>query len=604
MVGHMTYSETREEITALVKERADIVQIIGECVDLKRSGVRYLGLCPFHGEKTPSFSVHSGQQFFHCFGCGESGDVFSFMMKYYNLDFQGALKELARRYQIDLPEKPVSPEEQRKKQLRQLIYRVNEKGAEIYRRYLTQAPEAAPARAYLQKRAISAEIQEKFGIGYAPAVEAAGWDFLGRQLGREEREAAVEAGLLVKKEGGGVYDRFRDRILFPIFESDGRIAGFGGRIVGEGQPKYMNSPESPVFNKSRLLLGLYQQQEAIRQRRRAVLVEGNFDMISLVANGCDNVVAPLGTALTKPQIRILKHLADTVILLFDGDAAGMKAAIRSVPLFLAEQMEGRVALLPSGHDPDTFIREKGVGALNALLDRSEPLAEFIFTQLVSEHGMTLTGKSRIIDELRPLVQAAESPLQRSVVIAHFGEKLGISAEQLAASLAGERAAGPPVAAPVVPKKASPLTPAQKRLAGFLVMCPLALPRLEEAGIREYLTGGIGEVLFLQIRSLLERGGDLQPEDLLTVLPDGAERDFVTEMLLKAPSLNQHNPEGDGLEGEIAELMEWLRLEQLKGLSGELLQQINAMQPDCDPAALEVLLQRKQKVDRELRGIID
>ncbi len=604
MVGHMAYSETREEISALVKERADIVQIIGECVDLKRSGVRYLGLCPFHGEKTPSFSVHSGQQFFHCFGCGESGDVFSFMMKYYNLDFQGALKELARRYQIDLPEKPVSPEEQRKKQLRQLIYRVNEKGAETYRRYLTQAPEAAPARAYLQKRAISAEIQEKFGIGYAPAVEAAGWDFLGRQLGREEREAAVEAGLLVKKEGGGVYDRFRDRILFPIFESDGRIAGFGGRIIGEGQPKYMNSPESPVFNKSRLLLGLYQQQEAIRQRRRAVLVEGNFDMISLVANGCDNVVAPLGTALTKPQIRILKHLADTVILLFDGDAAGMKAAIRSVPLFLAEQMEGRVALLPSGHDPDTFIREKGVGALNALLDRSEPLAEFIFTQLVSEHGMTLTGKSRIIDELRPLVQAAESPLQRSVVIAHFGEKLGISAEQLVASLAGERAAGPPVAAPVVPKKASPLTPAQKRLAGFLVMYPLALPRLEEAGIREYLTGGIGEVLFLQIRSLLERGGDLQPEDLLTVLPDGAERDFVTEMLLKAPSLNQHNPEGDGLEGEIAELMEWLRLEQLKGLSGELLQQINAMQRDCDPAALEVLLQRKQKVDRELRGIID
>ena len=191
MVEDMAYSETREEITALVKERADIVQIISECVDLKRSGVRYLGLCPFHGEKTPSFSVHSGQQFFHCFGCGESGDVFSFMMKYYQLDFQGALKELARRYQIDLPEKPVSPEEQRKKQLRQLIYRVNDKGVEIFRRYLSHAPEAAPARAYLQKRAISAEIQEKFGIGYAPSVDTAGWDFLGRQLGREEREAAV-----------------------------------------------------------------------------------------------------------------------------------------------------------------------------------------------------------------------------------------------------------------------------------------------------------------------------------------------------------------------------------------------------------------------------
>jgi DNA primase len=286
----MAYSETRDEITALVKERADIVQIISECIDLKRSGVRYLGLCPFHGEKTPSFSVHSGQQFFHCFGCGESGDVFSFMMKYYNLDFQGALKELARRYQIELPEKPVSQEEQKRKRLRQLIFQVNDKAAQIYRRCLLHAQEAATARAYLRNRAIPLEIQEKFGLGYAPAADKTGWDFLGRQLSGEERAAAIEAGLLVKKErGGGDYDRFRDRILFPIYEGDGRIAGFGGRIVGEGQPKYMNSPESPVFNKSKLLLGLFQQKEAIRQRRRVVLVEGNFDMISLVANGCDNV---------------------------------------------------------------------------------------------------------------------------------------------------------------------------------------------------------------------------------------------------------------------------------------------------------------------------
>jgi DNA primase len=600
----MAYTETRDEITALVKERADIVQIISECVDLKRSGVRYLGLCPFHGEKSPSFSVHSGQQFFHCFGCGESGDVFSFMMKYYNLDFQGALKELARRYQIELPEKPVSLEEQKRKHLRQLIYRVNDKVAQIYRDCLLHAQEAAPARAYLQKRAISSEIQEKFGLGYAPATNTAGWDFLGRQLSGEDRAAAVEAGLLVKKEQGRDYDRFRDRILFPIYESDGRIAGFGGRIVGEGQPKYMNSPESPVFNKSKLLLGFFQQKAAIRQRRRAVLVEGNFDMISLVANGCENVAAPLGTALTRAQIRSLKQVADTIILLFDGDAAGMKAAIRSVPLCLAEQIEGRVALLPSGHDPDTFIREKGLGELTALLDRSEPLAEFIFSQLVKEHGLTLTGKSRIIEELRPLVKAADSPLQRSVVISHFGEKLGISPEQLMTALMVEKGVAPPVASPIAPMKEAALTPAQKRLAGFLVMHPFALPRLEEAGIREYLTGGIGEVLFLQIRSLLERGGEVQPEDLLAVLPDGAERDFVTEMLLKAPWLNAHSPDEDNLEDEIAELMEWLKMEQLKRVSEELHCEINKIKSDYDPAALEDLYEQVQKVDRELRGIKD
>lgn len=592
--------ETREDITALIKERSDIVQIIGECIDLKRSGVRLLGLCPFHGEKTPSFSVHSGQQFYYCFGCGESGDVFSFMMKYYNLDFQGAVKELARRCQIELPERSVSPEEQKKKQLRRLIYLVNEKVAALYRRCLLDSSEAASARAYLRKREISPAIQERFNIGYAPG---SGWDFLGRQLKGEQRAAAIEAGLLVKKERGGEYDRFRDRVMFPIYDGDGGIAGFGGRILGDGQPKYMNSPESQVFNKSRLLLGLFQQKEAIRQRGRAVLVEGNFDMISLVAGGCENVAAPLGTALTRAQIRTLKQLADTAVLLFDGDAAGMKAAVRAVPLFLAEQMEARVALLPSGHDPDTFIREKGGGGLAALLDRSEPLAEFVFSQLVKTHGLTLTGKSRIVEELRPLVKAAESPLQRTVMISHFAEKLGIPQEQLSLSLEGSMAPAV-VAAPAAPKKAIVLTPAQKRLAGLLVMYPAALPRLEAGGIREYLAGGIGEILFLQIKALLDKGGEVQPEDLLMVLPVGAERDFVAEILLKASSLEPHSLDGDGLEEEMIEVIEWLRAEKLKRLSADLLNKINDMEYCRDPGILEDLLQQKQQVERDMRRIVD
>jgi DNA primase len=598
----MTYSQQWEGITEQVKERADIVQIIGECVDLKRSGVRYLGLCPFHGEKTPSFSVHSGQQFFHCFGCGESGDVFTFMMKYYNLDFPGALKELARRYQIELPEKPVSAEERRQKEQRRLIYRVNEKAAAIFRRYLIEAKEAASAREYLQKRAISPDIQERFTIGYAPSVETSGWDFLARQLSSEEKTAAEIAGLLVKKERGGVYDRFRDRILFPIYEVDGRIAGFGGRIVGEGQPKYMNSPESPVFDKSRLLLGLYQQREPIRLQRRVILVEGNFDMVSLVAGGCENVVAPLGTALTRKQIRVLKRLVDTVILLFDGDAAGLKAAVRAVPLFLAEQVEGKVALLPTGHDPDTFIRQEGLEELSSLLGRAEPLAEFVLAQLIRQHGLTLSGKNRIVEELLPLINEAGSSLQRAVMISHFGEKLGIPSEQIAASLAGDKKPTQRSAPVTQLKRESALSPAQRRLAGFMVMYPMALPKLETAGIRDYLTGGIGEILFLQIKSLLQNSRDVQPEELLTVLPDGPEHDFVTGILLKASSLIPQNLDGDDLESEIDEVMEWLRIEKLKRESEELLRKISDIQGGYDQESLGVLLQQKQKVDRELRGI--
>jgi DNA primase len=595
--------ETREEITALVKERSDIVQIIGECVDLKRSGVRLLGRCPFHGERTPSFSVHAGQQFYYCFGCGESGDVFSFMMKYYNLDFQGALKELARRSGIELPEKTVSPEEQKKKQLQKLIRQVNDKAAVLYRACLLNSPEAASARAYLQKRQVSSGILERFGVGYAPSTDTAGWDFLGRQLTGEQRAAAIEAGLLVKNERGSEYDRFRDRIMFPIYDSDGGIAGFGGRIIGDGQPKYMNSPESPVFNKSRLLLGLFQQKEAIRRKGRVILVEGNFDMVSLVDHGCDNVVAPLGTALTKIQIRLLKRLTDTAVLLFDGDAAGIKAAIRAVPLFLAEQMEGRVALLPPGHDPDTFVRERGAGELASLLDRSEPLAEFIFNQLVKIHGLTLTGKSRIMEELRPLVKAAESALQRTVMVSHFAEKLGIPSVQLSQLLDGAQAP-PAVVVPSAPVRAAALTPAQKRLAGLLVMHPHTLPRLEAGGIRDYLAGGVGEILFLQVKSLLEKGGEVQPEDLLTALPAGPERDFVREMLLSAPSLGHQTMEAEELEEEISEVTEWLRRENLKRVSVELLNKINELNGYSDPGVLEDLLKRKQEVDRELRGIGD
>ncbi len=598
----MTYSQAWEGITAQVKERADIVQIIGECVDLKRSGVRYLGLCPFHGEKTPSFSVHSGQQFFHCFGCGESGDVFSFMMKYYNLDFPAALKELARRYQIELPEKPVSIEERKRKELRLAIYRINEKATAIFRRYLLQAKEAASAREYLRKRMVSPEIQERFSIGYAPSAQVAGWDFLGRQLHAEDKVVAEAAGLLVRRENGGSYDRFRDRILFPIFETDGRIAGFGGRIVGEGTPKYMNSPESPVFDKSRLLFGLYQQKEAIRRQRRAILVEGNFDMISLVAGGCGNVVAPLGTALTKKQIQILKQLADTVILLFDGDAAGLKAAIRSVSLFLSEQVEGKVALLPTGHDPDTFIRQNGLQELNVLLERAEPLAEFTLAQLVREHGLTLDGKNRIIQQLLPLLKEAGSSLQRSMMISHFGEKLGIPPEQIVASVSCEKVQAQSTVATSLPKDESALSPAQKRLTGFLVMNPVSLPKLEAAGIRNYLAGGIGEVLFLQIKSLLADRLEVQPEELLAALPDGPEHDFVTEILLQASSFFPQNLNEAEPDEEIAEVLDWLNRETLKRQSEELIKKIADIQGSYDQEQLDLLLQRKRKVDRELRSM--
>ncbi|PID73050.1 MAG: DNA primase, partial [Desulfobacterales bacterium] len=515
----MSVFEQWEEVTARIKEQADIVQVIGEVVDLKKAGTRYMGLCPFHGEKTPSFSVQPGQQYFHCFGCGESGDVFSFIMKQQGISFADAVKLLAGKYQVELPEKKRSREEKERQEKRRQLFKINEKAAKLFSEYLLNARAAEPARLYLKKRGVTAAIIERFRIGYAPDKDVVGWNFLGGQFSETEKRTAIEAGLLVKKEQGGTYDRFRDRIVFPICSISGQVCGFGGRIVGEGQPKYLNSPESLVYNKSSMLLGLYQQKEQIRKQNQVILVEGNFDLISLVAYGFENVLAPLGTALTKGQLRLVKKFAEQAILLFDGDSAGIKAAVRAVPLFLAEQLAGKVALLPDSHDPDSFVSEYGVSALQRLLDEAEELPEFMLQQLIIEHGMGLDGKRKILDALAPLVDAAASPLQRSLFQAHFADKLGIPAEQFAGYENRKGMVPPLPGEPAeeygefpkiqVRERDTPeidpcrLSMPQKQLVEYMVLHPADFGLLADRGLQEMLSGTIGEILFLELSKLLE-----------------------------------------------------------------------------------------------------
>lgn len=602
----MGYTEFNDDLPSRIKEQADIVQIIGECVDLKRAGVRFLGRCPFHNEKTPSFSVHPGQQFFHCFGCGASGDVFEFQMKYHNLDFPTAMKELARRYNVEIPERPQSPQELEKSRKRKAMYAVNEKAAAIFRKTLIESPQAKGARQYLEERQIPPAVQERFFLGYTPSPDTAGWNFLGSQLNKNEQQAAIEAGLLVKKENGGTYDRFRDRVLFPIYDRRGRVIGFGGRIIGDGQPKYMNSPESLVFNKSASLLGLYQQGDEIRRRKQAILVEGNFDLVSLVVHGCPNVVAPLGTALTTQQLKLLKGFSGECVLLFDGDAAGVKAAMRSVPLFLGEQIAGKVALLPTGHDPDTFVREEGLNALNELLEQALPLPEFALKQLVEEHGLTLDGKTRIIAELQPLLKAAGSSLQRSLMLSHFSETIGIPAEELGASVPRVSAPEPP---PIEeefepqrpPERLLPLSSSQKRLVSHMVLYPDSLEELENAGLRACLSGTVGEVLLLQLRVLLEQSAEVEPEELLAMLPKGGERVVVSEILLGSSSADG-NLSCQGTEAELAEILSWLEREDLLGKSKELVERITLCASKNNPEKLQVLVAEKMVVDKRLQEL--
>lgn len=597
--------DQREDVTAHIKERADIVQVIGEQVDLKKSGARFLGLCPFHGEKTPSFSVHPGQQFFHCFGCGESGDVFSFIMKYQNVDFPEALRILAEKYHVELPKRRQSKEEEARIRRRKALFAVSNKASEVFSRYLQENRGGETARVYLEKRGVAREIIESYRIGYAPAVEVEGWNFLGSKLSGQEKDAAIEAGLLVKKENGTTYDRFRDRIVFPVLDISGQVCGFGGRIVGEGKPKYLNSPESVIFNKGRLLLGLYQQKDQIRKQNKAVLVEGNFDLISLVAHGCSNVVAPLGTALTREQLRLLKRFCEEATLLFDGDEAGRKAAERSVPLFLAEQLAGKVALLPKGHDPDTFVQDHGSSAVHKLVEDAEELPEFLLERLIEEYGLGLDGKRRIVDKLGPLINTAVSPLQRSVVISHFADRLGLPPQELEKHLKEparevEREE-PVVIRPPAEPAVLPLSMAQKQLVEYMVLNPVNFKVLKENGIRDCLVGTIGEILYLELEGLLQTRSEAEPEELLTLLPEGQERRFVANLLGETAKIAT-GADGDGQEEELADLVKYLQRNNLKKYSETLSERLQQAQAEGNHELVLKLMSEQVELNRKIHGV--
>lgn len=587
----MNPMQHREEVKDRVRESADIVQVIGEYVELKKAGVRFTGLCPFHAEKTPSFSVNPQGQFFHCFGCGESGDVFSFLMKHNRMSFPEALTELARKYQIDLPAPELSPEDRRRLKEKEVLYRINEEAAKIYHHCLENSPGAAAARSYLAKRGVPEEAVRAFRLGYAPDPSAAGWTYLTSTLQKQYSAGDLErAGLSVRKERGGWYDRFRDRIQFPIMDLTGRVVAFGGRILGDGQPKYMNSPESQVFDKGRLLFGLYQHREGIRSRRRAIVVEGNFDLLLLSVHGFDNVVAPLGTALTPHHVRSLRGYCDEVVLLFDGDSAGLKAAMRSIPFFLAEQVDARVALLPPDHDPDSLVREKGAQGITRLVEEAEPLAEFAYEYLVREHGLTLEGKNRVIRELQGIVRSSSDPAQRSLMVSHFSEMIGVPPSQFEAGIRS----GPKVERSRVSQEKTgmgKIPRKERQLVDFLIFYPEYLGELQQGGLDKVVASGpVNNII--GIIGQLAAEGEPTPDRLLARLPDqGAERRYVTELLIGgSPFADEAGDESPRRMCD--EFLHWLTAERKQRERALLQHRINEAQRTGDTELLMKLLQEK------------
>ncbi|HYU01894.1 MAG TPA: DNA primase [Gemmatimonadales bacterium] len=457
-----------DDVIEQVREAADLVGIIGEQVELKRTGADYRGPCPFHGGTHRNFAVIPKKGMFYCFVCHEAGDVFTFFMKRLGMDYPTAVREVARRVGITIPER--GPGGGGGPDPHEPLYDAVATAADWFGRQLGEGPEAEVARDYLGSRHVELETALPLGLGYAPRGKA----FLDAMKGLGLRdEVLLEAGLVVKREDGTLAPRFRGRLLFPIHEQRARIVGFGGRILGEGEPKYLNSPDTPIFHKGRLLYNLHAAKHAIRKAERAILVEGYFDVLRLSLAGVEEVVAPLGTGLTSDQAQLLQRHAPHVILLYDSDEAGLRATFRAGDELLRERLRVSVASLPAGEDPDTLVQRRGAAGLEPVLKDAVDVFERKI-QILDRKGFfgTLPGRRRALDRLLPTIRAAADPITRELYISRAAEVAGVRKDVLEREVGtglGARGAGLGASDPRPPSPEPRALPASAEKTLLLLM---------------------------------------------------------------------------------------------------------------------------------------
>ena len=422
--------------------RIDIVDVIDQRVPLRQKGTNYLACCPFHDEKTPSFSVSQDKQFYHCFGCKASGNVISFLMEYDHMSFVDAIEELASRAGIPVPHEESTQDKKHQSDTKEL-YELLERCAEYYRQQLREHSQSQRAVEYLKQRGLSGEIARDYGVGYAPP----GWDNVLKTLGVNDQlqKQLFKTGMLIKKDAGGFYDRFRDRIMFPIIDRRGRTIGFGGRVLGDDTPKYLNSPETPVFHKGSELYGLYQAKKALRNIDRLMVVEGYMDVVALAQYGIRYSVATLGTATTNDHLEQLFKMTPEVVFCFDGDRAGREAAWRSLETALPIMRDGRqikYVFLPDGEDPDSLVRAQGKDALESLIEKAIPLSTFFYQSLSRQADInTEEGRARLVELARPLLARLPQGVFKELMVTRLAEVTHMEVAQLSGHM-GSTATSP------------------------------------------------------------------------------------------------------------------------------------------------------------------
>jgi DNA primase len=515
-----------------VKQQADIVRVVGEYVRLRKTGQNFSGLCPFHQEKTPSFSVHPVKQMYYCFGCHEGGDVFKFVMKMERCEFPEAVRTVAEKCGIPIPRATErSPEERRQNQQRTSLVDVHREAAAFYARHLHQSAEGKVAMAYLEDRGLDRDVMTRFGLGYSPGSG----DALLRHLRAKYPEKILDpSGLFSRDQGGRMYDRFRRRILFPIANDSGKIIAFGGRSMGDDMPKYLNSPETPVYSKSNVLYHLDRAKEAIRQNDFAILVEGYMDAIAVARAGFANVVASCGTSLAEPQIKLLSRFTRRIVVNYDADAAGQSAAERSLTLLLEKEFDVRVLTLPGGADPDRYFKENGADAYRKLLASAPSYLDYLIDRARAMNRSTASGKLAAINFLMPYIQRVPNALLRSEWASRISSELRVdepvlreSIRRAAAERRGDVRPRPELLAPAV-------APAERRLIQMLAEASSIRERLaREIAENQFHRGLESEKVFEVLITCAASNEALDPAAVAEALTE-AERRMLFEAVFETP----------------------------------------------------------------------
>lgn len=574
-----------------VKQQADIVRVIGEYVRLKKSGQNFAGLCPFHAEKSPSFNVHPVKQIYHCFGCQVGGDVFKFVMEMEKVAFPEAIRIVAEKCGIAVPaQKERSPEERKENQVRALLVEIHREAQTFFVKQLETTPEGKAARAYLEDRGLDSESIQKFGIGFAPS----GGDTLLRHLRTKYKEPLlVESGLISRdQQNNRLFDRFRRRITFPIANESSKIVAFGCRALGDDQPKYLNSPESPIYSKSNILYHMDRAKDALRRQDFAILVEGYMDAIAVARAGISNVVASCGTSLAESQIKLLGRFTKRVIINFDPDAAGQAAAERSVTLLLEHDFEVRVLALPSvGNkkaDPDLFLRERGKDEYIKLMRSAPPYVDYLIARARQMDLSTGEGKIRALNFLMPYVQKIPNSILRSEWATRISQQLRIDEPVLRAALtkaAKERLSAVKTSPQLVSRAAKPM---ERRLIRMLAEADSFRRELADALAGGSLHHGLEtEKIFAALILANTTGETIEPNEVASVLED-RDRRLLFEILFE--------PTNEFSQEEAASCIEALQHRKVERELSEVQRSIESNPPGPQ---MRELLEKKQDLMRRL-----